>query len=96
MCGSETFEMLVSSSSMNVAIVTTSAIAHGLCADLLAGASAVEIIRGAAIAAILWAPLTCRDAADDRDPVLGRTQFAPAGAAPPSRSCRSRFRPAAG
>ena len=37
MCGSETFEMLVSSSSMNVAIVTTSAIAHGLCARPLGG-----------------------------------------------------------
>ena len=34
MCGSETFAMLVSSSSMNVAIVTVSAIAHGLCAGL--------------------------------------------------------------
>jgi hypothetical protein len=31
MCGSETFAMLVSSTSMNVAIVTTSAMAHGLC-----------------------------------------------------------------
>ena len=30
MCGSETLAMLVSSTSMNVAMVTTSAIAHGL------------------------------------------------------------------
>src|ERR1700722_8011614 len=30
MCGSETFAMLVSSTSMNVAIVTTRAMAHGL------------------------------------------------------------------
>ena len=30
MCGSETLAMLVSSTSMKVAIVTTSAIAHGL------------------------------------------------------------------
>src|SRR6185437_2067103 len=34
MCGSETFEMLVSSNSMNVAIVTVSAMAHGLCLGL--------------------------------------------------------------
>jgi hypothetical protein len=31
MCGKETFAMLVSSTSMNVAIVTTSAITHGFC-----------------------------------------------------------------
>ena len=30
MCGSDTLAMLVSSTSMNVAIVTTSAMAHGL------------------------------------------------------------------
>ena len=31
MCGKETLAMLVSSTSMNVAIVTTSAITQGLC-----------------------------------------------------------------
>ena len=31
MCGSETLAMLVSSTSMNVAIVTTSAMTQGLC-----------------------------------------------------------------
>src|SRR5216683_6240591 len=101
MCGRETFEMLVSSSSMNVAIVTTSAIAHGLCAGLSEGAwsgaaATCAFVRLAPNAAIPWVPPTFRDAADAQGPARGRTRFAPAGAARLLRSCRLRFRRAEG
>src|SRR5271163_1388672 len=99
MWGSETFEMLVSSNSMNVAIVTVSAIAHSLCLTCAPGAPAGG--GGAAIAdeiaaAILLAPLTFRDAADAQDPGRGRTRSEPAGVAPPLRSSRLHSRRAGG
>src|SRR5580698_9778670 len=93
MCRRETLEMLVSSSSMNVAIVTVRAMAHNLRAAIFAGAAAISVLpadRCSASAAILWARPTFPDASDALDPGPGRTRFAPAGAAPPSRSFRWR------
>src|SRR5260370_44513 len=65
MGGSATLEMLVSSNSMNVAIVTGSAIAHRLRPGSALGtgdASALNADRAGAIAAIRSAPLTLPDA----------------------------------
>src|SRR5260370_22016828 len=99
MCGSETLEMLVSSNSMNVAIVTVSAIAHRLRAGSALGAgeaSALNAVRAGAIAAIQSAPLPFPDATGDLGPAHDRTEFGPGAAAPPSRNSRSRSRQAVG
>src|SRR5258708_2658034 len=99
MCGSETLEMLVSSNSMKVAIVTVSAIAHRLRAGSALGAaeaSALNAVRAGAIAAIRSAPLTFPDATGDSGPARDRTEFEPGAAAPLSRNSRSRSRQAVG
>src|ERR1700722_14443028 len=101
MCGRETFEMLVSSNSMKVAIVTVSAIAQGLYAGLGEGSwsdagATRAATRDALNAAISWAPPTFRDATDAPDPGRGRSRFAAADVGPPSRSCRWHSRPEAG
>src|SRR5580700_11236209 len=67
-CGSATLAMLVSSTSMNVAMVTTSAIAHGLCfARQISGGAggAVNTEEFELFVVGPTAPPTYRDAADD-------------------------------
>src|SRR5262249_55944599 len=99
MCGSETLEMLVSSSSMNVAIVTVSAIAHRLrvgsalgAAETFGPTAALAGVTGA----ILMARLTFPDAASDRDLARAQRGSSRGGAAPPLRSCQSRSQGAEG
>src|SRR5271170_4638890 len=64
MCGRDTFAMLVSSTSMNVAIVTTSAIAHGLWPPVQPVAKYAGRSWGGSVAAVIralpWAPRTSR------------------------------------
>src|SRR5580698_314705 len=101
MCGKDTFEMLVSSSSMNVAIVTVSAIAHGLCAGgatglCVGGDSPPDTLRGGVTAAIPKAPPTFQDAADAQDPAPVRAGSSLATAVLLLRSCRSHSQTATG
>src|SRR5580704_5022302 len=101
MCGSETFEMLVSSSSMNVAIVTVSAIAHRLCAGTPAPCDSPCELGGAAVrdeisAAIPLARPTFQDADGGQGPGRTRVRFVPAAAALPLHSCPWRFPQEAG
>src|SRR5438046_10648374 len=51
MCGKATFAMLVSSTSINVAMVTVRAMAHGLCLGCHTASGA--IVRGGLCAAVL-------------------------------------------
>src|ERR1700732_3279631 len=94
MCGRGTFEILVSSSSMNVAIVTVSAIAHGLYPCVAKGSwagndSRLDALCLAVSAAIPLARLTFRDATDGPGLPLAQRGFSQAAAAQPLRNCLS-------
>src|SRR5262249_3004557 len=90
--------MLVSSSSINVAIVTVNAIAQGLwltCTEPAAGIG-LAVICDFVTAALTSARLTIPESTDGGDPALGRIGFSQAAAAPLSRSFRSRSQREAG
>ena len=91
-CGKATLAMLVSSTSMNAASATTTAISQGLNFGVqISGASAIE----SPTADKPWDPPTCRGAGGDRH--LPPVEVDTTGcAAPPSRNYRSRSPGAAG
>src|SRR5579862_7604814 len=77
MCGRETLAMLVSSTSMNVASVTVSAINHGLMSGGTYTCLAGSVAAASLIAARPWAPPTFLSAAGDLDSARDRARFSP-------------------
>src|ERR1700730_14142597 len=85
MYGNDTFAIDVSSSSMNVANVTVSAMNHGFTAGF-SDIQCLLISEGRRLAR-----RTCRAATNGQHPDLYRRESAPETAARPSRSFPSRF-----
>src|SRR5271163_2568583 len=92
--GSATFATLVSSTSMNVASVTVSAMTHGLINGRLVGAAEMELPE--LTSRRLWVQRTSRAEANGRCFLQVRARFSLGLAAPPSRNFRSHFPEAEG